>query len=181
MTAPMISFSASDWRFNLRAAGVLRHADFVLLHRLAGDAFWALPGGRVEMGETAEAAVRREMREELGTDVDVGRLLAVVENLYTYRDRPHHGIEMYFAVSLRAGSPLAGCAPFERVEEGGMGLDGVRTPGSRLQFQWFRAGELSQVDLRPSFLRHFLAAGDSQGVRHIVHEDRTITQRRPPA
>ncbi|WP_348753724.1 NUDIX domain-containing protein, partial [uncultured Aquincola sp.] len=67
----MISFSNSDWRFNLRAAAVVRHADFVLLHRLAGDAFWALPGGRVEMGETAEAAVRREMREELGTDVDV--------------------------------------------------------------------------------------------------------------
>lgn len=88
MTASMISFLAGEWRFHLRAAAVVRHGDFVLLHRLANDAFWALPGGRVEMGETAEAAVRREMREELATEVQVAGLLAVVENLFRYRGRP---------------------------------------------------------------------------------------------
>lgn len=177
----MICFSAGDGRFNLRAAAVVRHGNFVLLHRLAGDAFWALPGGRVEMGETAEAAVRREMREELGTEVEVGPLRAVVENLYTYRDRPHHGIEMYFDVRLPAGSPLAGCEPFERVEDGGVGADGVRAPGSRLLFQWFHVADLSSIDLRPSFLRGWLPTDASQGVQHIVHGDRAMAQNKPAA
>ena len=181
MTAPMISFSAGDGRFNLRAAAVVRHGNFLLLHRLAGDAFWALPGGRVEMGETAEAAVRREMREELCTDVEIGALLAVVENLYTYRNRPHHGIEMYFDVRLPAGSPLAGCEPFERVEDGGVGVDGVRAPGTRLLFHWFPIADLPSIDLRPSFLRDWLVTKASLGVQHIVHDDRAMAQDRPAA
>ena len=38
---------------------------------------WEIPGGAVEHGETPYAACRRELREELGMELDVGRLLVV--------------------------------------------------------------------------------------------------------
>lgn len=173
MTASMISFSTGEWRFHLRSAAVVRNGDFVLLHRMADDPFWALPGGRVEIGETAEAAVRREMREELGTDVQVVGLLAVVENLFTYRGRLQHGLEMHFNVTLPADSPLVGCEPFERVEDGGVGLNGDNTSCTRLQFKWFHVSQISSIDLRPSFLREFLVADAGGGTLHFVHDDRT--------
>jgi 8-oxo-dGTP diphosphatase len=40
---------------------------------------WSLPGGRVEAGETDAEAVRREVREETGLDVLVGRRVGTVE------------------------------------------------------------------------------------------------------
>ena len=40
---------------------------------------WSLPGGRVEAGESDGEAVRREVLEETGLDVVVGRLVGTVE------------------------------------------------------------------------------------------------------
>ena len=49
-----------------------------------GYGLWVFPGGYVDRGETPEAAVRREAREEINAEIAVRRLL----NVYAYEGRP---------------------------------------------------------------------------------------------
>jgi 8-oxo-dGTP pyrophosphatase MutT (NUDIX family) len=156
----MISFDAGNMRFNLRAVAIIVHGDHVMLHRLDKDAFWSLPGGRVEPGERAEDAVVREMREELGVAVVVERTVCVVENFFAYGAKRHHEIGFYFLTVLDAESPVLDVS----VEHYGFEQD------KRITFKWFARARLADVDVRPSFLRELLA-GDLDKMDHIVHHD----------
>jgi len=49
----------------------------ILLHRRTDNGKWALPGGAIEIGETADQAVVREVKEETGYDVSVVKLVGV--------------------------------------------------------------------------------------------------------
>lgn len=60
-------------------AAIVREDDHILLiqHRehAGGRTYWVVPGGGIEDGESEEACVRREAREETNLDIEVVRLL----------------------------------------------------------------------------------------------------------
>lgn len=63
--------------------GIIRRDDrYLIIQRSATvrvPLAWCFPGGEIELGETVEAALMREMREELDITVSPGRLIAVHE------------------------------------------------------------------------------------------------------
>ena len=65
---------------------------------LAG--MWEFPGGKIDAAETHEAALRRELREELGVEVDVGE--PVYRTQHAYPDRT---IALYFYRCTLKGAP----------------------------------------------------------------------------
>ena len=97
--------------------GIVLDADGRLLLVLRGRApsagTWSVPGGRVEAGESDVEATAREVLEETGVPVEVGRLVGAVErdapngDVYVIRDylcRPASDAD---AVTVRAGDDAA--------------------------------------------------------------------------
>jgi 8-oxo-dGTP diphosphatase len=73
----------------------------VLLIRRKNEPFkgaYALPGGFVDIGETVEAACRREVREETGLNVDALRLIGVYSD--PGRDPRGHTVSVAYAATL---------------------------------------------------------------------------------
>ena len=78
------------------AAAVIEHPDgsFLLAQRPAGkvyEGYWEFPGGKVEPGEPIANALHRELREELGIDVELA--YPWITRHYTY---PHAAVRLHF-------------------------------------------------------------------------------------
>jgi ADP-ribose pyrophosphatase YjhB (NUDIX family) len=115
---------------------VLDEGGRVLLARRGVEPFrglWDTPGGFVAPGETLEDAVRRELREEAGVEVEVVRLVATVPDVYGDGGDPT--INAFFECRLTAGDPqpdddvaeLRWFDPGELPQPGELAFDCVRT------------------------------------------------------
>jgi len=86
------------------ALAAVRRGDDLLVYegkdRVSGGRIFRPLGGGVEFGETAVAAVHRELREELGAELTNTELLGVLENVFTWEGRPHHEIAFIFGADL---------------------------------------------------------------------------------
>ncbi|PYE41927.1 NUDIX domain-containing protein [Rhizobium sp. PP-F2F-G20b] len=158
----MIRLDAGNKRFNFRIAGLGFRDGHALVHRAVHETFWTFPGGRAEIGETSEATLRREMQEELGVDVTVGRLLWTVENFFHYEARDFHEIGFYYLMTV----PMV--FPFHPTEIVHRNRDGK----SDLEFKWVPAtvAALRALDIPPYFIAEEIETLPETS-RHVVWHD----------
>jgi len=84
-------------------AAIVRDGRILLVKRLKAPeaGCWNLPGGKVDFGERAAEAVRREVAEELGVAVETTRSLGFVEMI-----GEQHWVSPIFLAEIRAGEPF---------------------------------------------------------------------------
>jgi ADP-ribose pyrophosphatase YjhB (NUDIX family) len=136
MSTSLVSLASLVNAFNpvtpqLRVAAIIVRGSQILLveHRKRGEHYWVLPGGRLEGLETLEAALRRELHEELSLVVRIGELVIVSEMLAPDR----HVVNLMFHAEIGEGAE-------PRLDPADPVLAG---------WQWVSTEQLPRLDFRP--------------------------------
>lgn len=87
-------------------AGLIVKDGKLLIAQRPGDKHmggrWEFPGGKIEKGESPEKALARELSEELGIEVKVGRIYHAVMHSYPEKDV----LLLFYRCSLISGKPI---------------------------------------------------------------------------
>jgi len=91
---------------------------------------WDLPGGFMDIGETAEGSVVREAKEELGVDVDELKYLFSGYDRYEYKGLNYHTLGFVFTARIVAGDvkPLDDVAEIQYFSEDEIPWDRLAFP-----------------------------------------------------
>ena len=91
-------------RIRVISLGLCIHERYLLLHKVGlsqnGQPIFRPLGGEVEFGETSQAAVIREFKEEINCNVIVTGHLGWLENIFSHLNNPGHEIVSVFNVKL---------------------------------------------------------------------------------
>ena len=136
-----ISFKSNKDAFNFRVAAIIVHDGKLLIMQDEGIPHDYLPGGRVHLGESAEAALARELSEELEIALPDHRLAFMAESFFTLRGTRYHEICLYHLMEAPPELLLRGKC-FTRVEG-----DEVH------HFRWVKYEELANLSFFPVFLK----------------------------
>ena len=140
-----IQFEIEGVTVNCRAVGILINNKKILFQKRKRDNFWALPGGKIAVMEKGYHAVKRELNEELGLNLDPqipNDLLDVKENFFNYDDKKFHEFIFMYSMELPENSPVLlydDC--FAGTEK-----------GKDLVFKWLNRDDILTENIAPSFM-----------------------------
>ena len=69
--------------------------------RIKNQTFYRCLGGGIEFLEKSTDALRREFKEEIDVDIEVGDFLGVDDNIFTYNGKKAHELVLYYNVDVK--------------------------------------------------------------------------------
>lgn len=149
------SFITQEGCFNFRVGAIIVQNNKILMTTNKNDSFYYSVGGRVKMNETIEEAVRREVFEETGNQLEIDRLAFINENFFTDKsnNQKYHEISFYFIMKTTENLTLMGKSYTQNnIEE---------------VVEWLPLDKLDEYTIFPDFLKTQLNLNENQ-IRHIV-------------
>lgn len=139
-----ISYISENEKFNYRVCAIIISDNKILAMHDEHSPYYYLPGGRVQMGETAECAVIREMEEELNISLKIIRPLWLNQSFFTedVDKLNYHEICIYFLMDI-SGTDLLEKGERFTLKEGHHIHD----------FEWLSFERLSEEYFYPIFLK----------------------------
>ena len=157
-----IKMKTNDYNFKFRVSGLVIRNNKLLLVDMDNSGFLCLPGGYVELGETTEEAVKRELVEEIGKKVIIKKYLGVVENYFINKfSKKIHEISFYYTMDFVDNV----------LEQNDFTLiENDKGHNIKLDFKWINLNEIDKIDIRPKFLKD-LFRNNNLEFNHLVFDE----------
>lgn len=136
---PDISVMIGDTKFNYRVACLLEDNGRFLLHKSKKEDFWNLVGGRIKCTEDNQTAIKRELSEELGINLDCPKLIHILENYFIYDNKNYHELLFVFYVNV-SNTPITKKQDFEALDD------------DRFIYHWFDKTEIKNIKCLPQII-----------------------------
>ena len=157
-----IKMKTNDYNFKFRVSGLVIRNNKLLLVDMDNSGFLCLPGGYVELGETTEEAVKRELVEEIGKKVIIKKYLGVVENYFINKfSKKIHEISFYYTMDFVDNV----------LEQNDFTLiENDKGHNIKLDFKWINLNEIDKIDIRPKFLKD-LFKNNNLEFNHLIFDE----------
>lgn len=139
-----ITFETGKEKFNYRVCAIIINDGKILAMKDYRTPYYYLPGGRVQMGETAEEAVLREVQEELNITAKIKRALWLNQSFFNedVNHLDYHELCLYFLIDIEGTDLLDRGATFSVEEE-----------EKTNHFEWLEFERLENEYFYPVFLK----------------------------
>lgn len=140
-----ITIDIEDYKLNIRAAGVIIHNGKMLVHKNINDDHYAIIGGRVEIGENSADTIKREIKEEIGKEIEITGYIATIENFFEMKGSKYHEILFVHKVEFVNEED-------KKIEYTMKNLEGK----DYLQYEWIELDKINQYPLLPAVMKEIL-------------------------
>lgn len=146
-----LTIDLKEGRLNCRAAGIIIHEGKVLFHKNTNDSYYALIGGRVQICESSADTIVREIKEEIGKEVEITGYVATIENFFRANEKNYHEIMFVHSVEFCDEDDKKITNTLHNIE-GGKDED--------VYYEWIKICDIDNYDIRPSIIRDALKNGN---------------------
>ncbi len=138
-----LTFKTENGIFNYRVCAIITHGNKLLAMKNNNTPYYFLPGGRVALHETADNAIKRELREELGINAKIVRPLWFAQTFFVEDEckEKFHELCVYYLVDV-SDTDLVNHEKFI----------GLETKNNEV-FEWLSIASLNEQYLYPLFIK----------------------------
>ena len=140
-----LTLDVGEYKLNIRAAVVIIHNGKILVHRNINSNHYALIGGRIEIGESSDETVKREIMEELGKKVEVTGYVATIENFFKMKGSKYHEIMFVHKIEFTNEDD-------KKIEYTMKNIEGK----DYLQYEWIEINKIDEYPLLPRAVKEVL-------------------------